>query len=395
MIGRVARFFSGEVRLYIQASPHLGANLFIFSGLSVYDAKPYREGYAVSVERRDKNAVLTLCRKQGYECTVLCEKGLVPFLKKNLRRPGPAVGLILSMVLLWQCSNYVWDIKVYGNERLSEEEVIQILEDHGFYIGCRHSAMDLHELCNDIPIGSDDIAWISVNMMGSVAEIQLVELRERPKEKPKNEEPVNLVATREGLIVRFELSSGRAVTSVGQTVSAGQLLVAGFSEKDTGLHPKVSAGRVYAKTVISKEVFVPFKSVKQEENPSIPLKKSVNILGKEIFFFKKGRLSVEKYDIVCEEYRPTVLGIALPLRMKDYRAVTYSEVETVLTPERAREEAKRVILGNLLLEGAEILETEFFFEERDDGIHAVCQAECVMDIAKQVPMIVEETSAFF
>lgn len=393
MIRALGRFFAGEVRLLIQAPAHLAANLFIFSGVPVYDARPCEDGYAVSVEHRDKQAVMALCQKHGFACTVTGEKGIFPFLKKLLFRPGPAIGLILSMVLLWQCSDYVWDIRVYGNERLSEEEVVEILKENGFYIGCRHSSMDLHELCNIIPIGSKDVAWISINMMGSVAEIQVVELRPKPENPPKNEGPVNLVAEREGLIVRFELSSGRAVASVGQTVSPGQLLVAGFSEKETGLHPKVSAGRVYAKTMIRKERFIAFQSVEKEENSPILLKKSINILGKEIFFYKKGRLSVEEYDIVCEEYRPTVLGIALPLRIKAYRAVTYMENETTLTAAEARDEARRDILEELSLEGTEILETEFFYEERAEGIYAVCQAECIVDIAKQVPIIIEGSSS--
>ncbi len=389
MIGAIARFFCGEVQMYIEAPRHIAANIFIYSGLPVYDFHAYREGCAFSVEHRDKKAVCVLCMQKGLPCTVLKEKGVLPFLKKLCCRPGLAVGIVLSLFLLWQSSNYVWDIRVYGNQRLSDEEIVEILSKNGFAIGSRHSAMDLHELCNKIPIGNKDIAWISVNMMGSVAEIQVVEMVKKPDEKdPVKEELVNLVASREGQILWFELSSGRAVVSVGQTVQKGQMLVAGFSEKETGLHPKISAGKVYARTMLFKECFVPYETTVKEAGKPVLVSKSVNILGKEIFFYKKGRLLEGECDTIHDNYRPTVLGVSLPLRISKCYQLPYSTHTVLSAKEEVKEQGKKEIYAALSKEGAEILNIEFFFEEKEDGVSVVCQAECILDIAKKVSVTV-------
>ena len=286
MFKKVARFFSGEVRLRLLAPPFLCANLFILSGIPCFDIENEGTCFLCSVSHNDRKAVETLCRQKGICTEILYEKGFFSFVPKALRRPGLILGVLLGIFCLFQSTNYVWDVQISGNESLSEERVFEILENYGFRIGCRHSSLDLHQICNRIPMENDEIAWITVNMMGSVAEIELVETRNKPATDKKEKNPVNLVAKEAGEILRFELSSGRAVTGVGQTVKAGDLLVAGYSEKETGLHPRASSGRVYARVLRTKQLFIPYEYTVKTESEPILLEKSINILGKGLLLHK-------------------------------------------------------------------------------------------------------------
>ena len=384
MIVQAARFFEGELRYLLKTAPDRGANLFLFSGIPCFRGKVTPQGYEISIARRDRQALLHLCALKNIEAVLLWEKGLVPFLKHLLCRPGLALGIMLALFLVYQSFQYVWQIKIEGNDTLSEEQVVEILEEYGFYVGCRYPSLDLHTLCNTLPIGREDIAWISINMMGAVAEVQIIENREKPSDEQPAQGLVNLVAGREGQIVRYELSAGRAMASIGQTVHEGQLLVAGFSDKDTGLYPKIAAGRVYAKVSLYKSVYIPLEQTKTTVKEEVILEKSINILGKEIIFFKNSRFLEEKYVTIDDEYRPSILGIALPLPIHVKRAHVYEEQAYTIGIEEAKEQAKRQLIKQAQKDGGELLEASFQFIEDDRGVRAMLTALCVCDIAKPV-----------
>ena len=383
MTAHFSRFLFGQVRFRITAPPHEAAELFILTGIPVYDCAPGEEGLSLTSERRNKRALVGLCAARGFPCRILWERGLVPFLQKAVKRPGLVLGAALALCMVWQCANYVWDVEVSGNKRLKAEDVTAILRDNGFFIGCRHTRLDLHDLCNRIPMENEDIAWISVNMMGGNAEVQIIEQRNKKSETETASAPVNLIAACDGQIVRFELSSGRAVTSVGQTVKEGQLLVAGFLESDTGLHPRISSGKVFAETLLVEETFAPYTVVKKTGEERILMKKSVNISGNEIFFYKNGRQFTEEYDTIKEEYRPTVLSTALPFYLREEYAVIPTFETVTRSREEAIEDAKNLLLEELAKKDAQILSRSFYIREKEDGVYALCQAVCIVDIAKR------------
>lgn len=390
MIGRLSGFLGGERRYLICTAPQVGATLFLQTDIPCFKGKAVTEGYEVSIERKYASTLEGLLQKRGIPYRLLYEKGLVPFLFKALARPGLLFGMLLAFFLIYQSSQYVWDIRISGNETLSDEQVEDILDEYGFYIGCRYDSVDLHRFCNLLPMERQDIAWISVNMMGSVAEVQIIEnIPKPPKEEPK-EGLFNLVAKREGQIVRYDLSTGRVVVPVGSTVKKGQLLVAGFSEKDSGLHPKVSSGRVLAKVWLYEQVFIPFEQTERVEKKEIELEKSVKILGKEIIFFKNSRFLEEKYDTIDDEYYPTVFGIALPFRIRVRYALPYEEEVRTVSEAEAVKLAQQQLSEKINGVSEELLFREYEITKKKDGVTVLCKALCITDIARQVEVTTDE-----
>lgn len=390
MLYKTVSFLFGEVRLHFDLKPSEGADLFLKSGIPCYDQTALESAYECSIERRDLSSLRAYCRAVGVSFTIIKERGLRLFFSKALRRPGLLFGVLLGLFMLFEAPHYVWDIRVYGNESLSQAEVEEILASEGFSIGVRHASLDLHFLCNRIPQISESIAWISVNMMGGVAEIEVVENRPKPVTEEKNDLPVNLVASSPGQIVRFELTSGRPVVGVGQTVEVGQLLVAGYSEKESGLLPRISSGKVYAKTIIEESVFIPFAQSEKCTSDPILLEKSINISKKKIIFYKNGLQSGQKYDIVRDEYRPVVLSVALPFKVEALYALPYTYEERTIDSESARDKAKEELLSRIREKTDEILAVSWRFEEKEDGVLATLTATCITDIAVKVEVIQTE-----
>lgn len=390
MIVRFSNFVGGERRYLLKCPAEKGAELFLHSGIPCFAGRVRPEGYEISVERCQKKRLEALLLSKGIPFELIYEKGLMPFLLRAAARPGLLLGLLLALLLLYESSQHVWEIRISGNESLSREQVIHILEEQGFSLGCRYKDVDFHRFCNLVPLNNDQISWISVNMMGAVAEVQIIETVKKPQKEEPKEGLFNLVAEREGQIVRYELSAGRAMVSVGSTVKKGQLLVAGFSEKDAGLLPRVSAGRVYARVWLHEQLFIPFKQTKTVEKEGTVLKKSVFFSGKEIIFFKNSRFSEEKYVTIDDEYLPTVWGIALPLPITVTYARPLEQIHFTIDEKEAEALAKKQLSEKMKGVSEELLFREYEVIKKDDGVLVICKALCVADIARAVEVTMDE-----
>ena len=383
MISRISEFLWGEAVFFFDCPAHIAADAVLRSGVPCFRQKLTNGFYTCSVERRDRARLERFCARGQIPCSVIRERGVLPLLKKAVKRPGLIVGLILSLFLLFQSANYVWDIEITGNERLSDGDVLSLLENYGFFVGCRHASLDMQRLCNVIPMENDGIAWISINMAGSVASVEVVENIKGQTAPEKEEGPIDLVAGQAGQIVRFELTCGRAVVSVGDVVDRGQLLVAGYSEKETGPIPRLSSGKVMASVVWEDSVEVPFVQRQRETAEPEKIARSAIFLGKEIFFYKKGLQSGQEYDMIEDEYSPTVFGIALPVKIKTVSASRVFDRTVTVDQKTAEEQAKQILFQKLHGFSGEILKTSFLIEDTGTSIVARCTAQCIVDIAKK------------
>lgn len=95
----------------------------------------------------------------------------------------------------------------------------------------------------------DSVAWMSINLNGSCAEILIKEKTLPPEQIISENEPSNVIAEFDGQIERMETYSGTPVVSGGDVVVKGQLLISGINEKPDGRNEFLCAdGKVYART---------------------------------------------------------------------------------------------------------------------------------------------------
>ena len=388
MIGQLSSFFEGTVTFLVPLPAHIPADLLFRYGISAMKQKRRADGFCFVVPAGVRKKTEAVFSAHGVPCKVIGEWGLPSVFRRLILRPGLIVGFFAALLMLYGAMQFVWSIRVTGNDRLLYGDVIAILKEEGFGIGSRHSDFDFHKLCNEIPLRHPEIAWISVNMMGAVAEVEIYEYQKAdpPSGKPPAGEEgklVNLVAAREGRIVSYRLSSGLAMVSVGETVEPGQLLVAGYSTGETGLHPKTAVGEVYAEVSVYKEVFIPFSYTEKQYTEEILLEKSVKILEKSLKFLKNTGFSGTEYDTIEGEYSPSVLGIALPLLINERYAHCYIMKTCTRDAEEATVLAKKELNAQLDALGGRLSSREYFFYPTEKGMRAVVQAQCILNIAKQ------------
>lgn len=145
----------------------------------------------------------------------------------------PAVIVAILAIFLYILSHdVVFDVRVEGNELLSEEYITAQLEAVGFGVGSRWSKTDRGNVEIALLDASSDIAWISINREGRVATVRVIELS--PGMSPPSTAPANIVADRDCVIEEITVVSGTPVVKVGDTVRRGDLLISGIVETANG-----------------------------------------------------------------------------------------------------------------------------------------------------------------
>ena len=321
---------------------------------------------------------------KGIEIASVKERGLWSILKRYRKRYGLFIGALMGIAFTVYSSFLVWDVRIEGNHRLSDGEVQEILKTCGFGEGVAHRGYDTEVLENRVLIYSPDISWITVNIIGTVAEVEIRETEPEIQEEIMS--AANLVAERSGVIEYFEDTRGNAAVEVGEAVSEGQLLVGGiYGSEEEGFRYTVAKGKVYASTEREFSVDVPLQYEKKCYTGRSKTEKYLIFFEKEVKIYRNsGNLYTTCDTIEVVEYFHSFGGGELPFGI---RTVRYLEYE--MKPcERSIEEATELAYYELgvrtyaELSEAHLLSRRLEFDITDTEYKLRCYMRVIENIAK-------------
>ncbi len=374
MLRKFIFYFLGYVRLYI-ASEHYEKAVTSLYGCSVIPIRQKKgrgDKSRFDFEKQDAERARRAFGNCGIEIINSKEIGFFSFLGRYRRRPGIAVGIFLLIISLAVSERFIWSINITGNDKVSTEQTLQLLEEHGIYVGTYIPSLDLHTLYNEILIDSEDFCWISVNIRGTVANVELRE-NERPlKLTPQKGKCANLVATSDGEITMINAHSGQSAVKVGDSIREGELLVSGLYEDKMGRTVHLYAsGEVYAKVQREFYAEIPLEYEQKVYSGEKTYDFSLKIFSNTINILNNSRKTESKYDIIINNEHPYLFDrVRLPF---SYELTEYSEYVTktaVRTEQQAALIAYRSV-GRQILESAgdgEIL-TKEYEGTLEDGVY--------------------------
>ena len=332
------------------------------------------------------------------KCERLLEREEIPFLKERYRgflpairfvigRPGLILGAIFFFLLNWFSSQLVWDIRVNGNDSISKKKIEEILEDCGFSYGTYIPGVDFDSLHACIMARYPDVAWISVNVSGTVADVQIRETKYDDREKVNDGVYSNLIASEDGRLVEFRVDGGSPVRSPGDIVKKGQLLVSGVVPlRDGGSRFSDPTGEVLAeveKRVSARAELVCEKKVYTGREIN---ELKINFFKKKINLSSNCRIGYERYDKIESAERLTLFGsIQLPVWISRTGYAEYVYTVIKRTPQEAIDEALSVLRNetDLLVEGAELLRKTTEVDADADGVSVSFRVTVLKNIAEK------------
>lgn len=322
-----------------------------------------------------------------YQMKVYSVKGRgLPFTcKAHKNRIGLLVGMVLFAIILLLSTLFVWDIKVVSETDISHNEILANLKTLGCYEGSFAPNIDFEDLCIDYINKYKDCSWISVNLKGTVA---YVEIQDKRIYDELNQTPRNLVASHGGIIEDYAVYSGKSNVKSGNVVKKGDLLVSGIVDSK---HGAVRLCRADAKVnaiveeTLDIEVFYNYK--KQVYTGKKYESNSLRFFNFVIPLNRVDTNEKSNYTHSYENVGAVIFDdIELPLSIEKEVFCEYKLQEFTYTQMQA-EELALMRLGKLIDEefpNAEILNITTKGEHSEDRYLLECKIKCRLDIAAPV-----------
>ncbi len=305
----------------------------------VWDIVNHGDHDTMKISVRGFFALKPLLKKTGTRAAVLQKYGLPFFMSKMQKRKVFVAGL-LGCLLFWVImAGYIWNIEIEGNYVLTEDVLMDYLDEKGVHVAMKKSRLQIEGLEKALREDHDIITWTSVQVKGTTLLIHIKE-NEMPDYEQNmqqaQEDGIDLIATRSGTVSYIITRSGVPQVALGDTVEKGDVLVSGavpvynedttvrkyqFVQSDADIllryteslsvkrdilyDEKLYSGRqkeMITLGVNDKEWDIRFGKVPYEQYDISGEKKQVRLLDRLYLPFFYGRKTIQEYEIVRKKH---------------------------------------------------------------------------------------------
>lgn len=325
---------------------------------------------------------------KGSEYLLSEPKGILGFLYKERKRFGIFTALSIVLILGLYLNDFVWDIRIEGNESKTSLRLLEAMSDSGLEVGARWSKLSLNKVESEILDGSDELAWININRMGTVAFVTIKEKEMAPADD-NYEVFSNIVADFDCIIEEITVNRGFAAVKPGDAVKAGDLLISGIINNENGVSFCHAEGRVVGRLVDNIQVNVS----KTEEIPvyenEVLRELSIKFFNYSINIFKNYRNLPDEYVIIKENERAAISdNLIFPISVEK----KYSQAKSLRLVEYTDDELVSVAFSRMItkralkMAEAEVLSMKTSGGFTDEGYSLVCSMQILKEVGKTKPL---------
>lgn len=395
---KLHQFLTGYTRIQVETPfPPRLFNLcarenLLFWGLVWMDATTME----ISVSKHQLKALKQLVERQGGRVQEQESGGLPAFFQGFSHRVGFWVGLSLSLFAIVVLSHFVFVLEITGNEEVPTQDIVQALDVAGLKVGSFGGSLKLSQISQHAMSQLEGIAWMSINLKGTRV---FVDVRESvaPPELSPTEGLLDLVATVDGMVEALQVHRGEALVAVGDTVTAGQVLVSGNVELKPPLYSLEpshwmevpSSGVVVARTW--REITVVTPSIYQEKVEKAEAVVSVYSWQYGMFqrsgkLFSHNILFPDGYDKQKTNYYLPRLE-EFPFSLHSYKETPYTtsprELNYKLAVPILEDRAMTYLLEQIGADG-EVVAFDFEVFEKEGLFGVTLHGECLEEISLTV-----------
>ncbi|WP_105615937.1 sporulation protein YqfD [Vallitalea okinawensis] len=376
MLIRLWKYLCGYVIIEVYGfSIERFMNLATHKGIYLWDLKRDGSKLQMAISIKGFKMLKPCARKTRCRIKVVKKIGL-PFLFHHYRKRRVFLfGFLLTLVILWVLSSFIWTIEVEGNRHLSMHQIKGILEAEGCKIGQLKYKIDPDEVEDHILENYSGISWISMEIRGTGLFVNIEETVETPEIVEKELPSTNIVADKDCLIQYIVTRSGRPLVKKGDVIQKGDLLVTGeleiLNDDQTFRYSYVNADA----DIIGRVYYIINDSLKWDY-----IQKNYTGKKKKELIFKMGQLKLnfsnpfktfEEYDYTTEVSDFYFLNYKLPFEIHNRTCNEYVPETLTYSEEEAKEIIDRRVnrlIEETFNEEVEIINQEIVYTNKENAI---------------------------
>ncbi len=388
LVLRIWNYIRGYVIILVEGFfPEKFINVCINRGIFLWDInRQNSRSVTLKVGVRAFKKLRPAARKTRCRLSVRAKKGLPFLLRKYRKRKTFAVGCLIFVGMVYLLSSFIWTVEVYGNEKVPTQEIVESLSESGLKAGVWKPVINTETITNRMMISMQELAWISIDISGTRAIVEVAERVKQPRIIEKDV-PCNIVAAKDGIVDSIYVKEGTPIVDEGSTVKKGDLLVAGMVESKYGVVRYVHAmADITARTWYEESAAALFSRTKIIDTGNTKNKYSVKLFNK-VIGLGDTKPPFANFNIE-QDIRYLSLGwdVRFPFGLVTHKYTEKKHVKEKISSGKAKEEAANTAWEKLkqrIPQKARVTDKKIYIEPLKDGVKARILVECIEEIGLQ------------
>ncbi len=405
MLNKFFDFLKGYVIIEISGKNYERfLNICLGKKIPIRTTKPCKGGVVISVGRSDFKRLRGIARDCGVRVRILKKCGIYHFVRKYRHRYVFLVCSVISFLLLFVTSSYIWTVEIHGAKPGDIPMLSQMLRDNGVFVGAKkRDIKDIYAIKNDIINHTDGIAWLWVYLDGTKADVRVLN-RRTVDNMIDISKPCSIVSTAEGIIKSVTVKAGETALKAGDAVFKGDTLISGrvraFKEGSAENYMYVHAlGEVYAYTVHKKTVRQKLYTVKEECQKEHKKYYTLELFGKKYNLYGRKRVNYQTYrtEKYLHELKMPFTGYAgIGILCENYIKTNRikNPISEELAFDMARDRLEEEICSALGIKSEKLDEKAGYRKISDDEIEVECTVSFIENIGTKEPIRSEEIEQY-
>ena len=266
-----------------------------------YEDLTLKDNYTLTVDYEDYKTI-----SRRYKTKIIKYYGkrfIINYLDTNKYM---LISLFISFLVLYLLTNTIFKININTNDEKLYNLINNSLKENNISIYKRKKSFkELKKIKDKILKNNEDsLEWIEIKEKGCIYNVELT-ARVKNKENNSDNNPKDIVASKDGLIKYITSSSGVKLKDVNDYVKKGEVLISGniIKGEDTLITQVRAKGKVYAEVWYTVNITIPFNYVEYVETGKVINHYYLDIAGKKFTLIGKydSNFTMNTKDLVLEK----------------------------------------------------------------------------------------------
>ncbi len=291
---------NNKVKIIVYENSNKFLNYLVYHSI-YYEDLTLNDNYILTIDYEDYKKI-----SRRYKTKIIKYYGkrfIVNYLDTNKYM---LISLFISFLVLYLLTNTIFKININTNDEKIYNLINNSLKENNISIYKRKKSFkELKKIKNKILKNNEDsLEWIEIKEKGCIYNVELT-ARVKNKENNSDNNPKDIVASKDGLIKYITSSSGVKLKDVNDYVKKGEVLISGniIKGEDTLITQVRAKGKVYAEVWYTVNITIPFNYVEYVETGKVINHYYLDIAGKKFTLIGKydSNFTMNTKDLVLEK----------------------------------------------------------------------------------------------